>query len=60
MNRPLALTQRQIRAICEGAKKAGYAPILEIGNAVIRLIPEDRAVIHAPANPVDEEVEIDL
>lgn len=56
MNRPLALTQRQVRAICEGAKKAGYAPVLEIGNVVIRLIPEDRA-IPPQKNEVDQSEE---
>lgn len=44
MNRPLEITQRQVRAICEGAKKAGCVPVLRIGNVVIRLIPEDRAI----------------
>lgn len=43
MNRPLALTQRQIRAICEGASKAGYAPILQIGNILVRLVPKEIA-----------------
>lgn len=33
MNRPLDITQRQVRAICEGAKKAGCVPVLRIGNA---------------------------
>lgn len=33
--RALDLTQRQVRALCEGAKKAGYAPIVQIGNAFV-------------------------
>lgn len=41
--RPLDLTQRQIRAICEGARKAGFTPFVEIAGALIRLIPDDRA-----------------
>lgn len=60
MNRPLALTQRQVRAICEGAKKAGCVPVVSIGNAVIQLIPEDRIAIHKIEEPVDREEEIDL
>lgn len=59
MNRPLAITQRQIKAICEGAKKAGYAPVLEIGNVVIRLVPEDQ-VIPPQEKSVDPEEDIDL
>jgi hypothetical protein len=42
MNRPLDLTQRQIRALCEGAKKAGYVPLIEIGKTLIRLVPSDK------------------
>lgn len=60
MNRPLAITQRQIKAICEGARKAGYAPVLEIGNVVIKLIPEDRVVLPQAETLIDREEEIDL
>lgn len=60
MNRPLAITQRQVKAICEGAKKAGYAPVLEIGNVVIRLIPEALAIPPQVQGPIDPEEEIDL
>jgi hypothetical protein len=42
--RPLDLTQRQIRAIAEGARKAGCVAEIRIGNVVVRLIPEDRAI----------------
>jgi hypothetical protein len=56
-NRPLDLTQRQIRAICEGAKKAGYAPVLEIGKVIIRLVPEHIAVagVLGTADQAEEE-----
>ncbi len=50
MSRPLALTQRQVRALCAGAKKEGYAPIVEIGNVSIKLVPEEH-VIPPPAKP---------
>lgn len=60
MNRPLEITQRQVKAICEGAKKAGYAPIIEIGNVVIRLVPEDRLPPPQPEKPIDDEEEINL
>lgn len=41
MSRRLAITEAQIRAICNGAAKANepHIPIVEIGNAVIRLVP---------------------
>jgi len=44
MSRALALTQRQVRALCEGAKRAGYAPIVQIGNVLVRLVPEEHAI----------------
>jgi hypothetical protein len=46
--RPLDLTQRQIRALCKGAKKEGYVPVIEIGNTVVKLVPEDRHHAHSP------------
>jgi len=56
----LALNQRQIRALCEGAKKAGYAPIVQIGNVLVRLVPEDRAIPPQDNERIDEERVIDL
>lgn len=60
MNKPLAITQRQIRALCEGARKAGHVPFLEINNVLIRLIPTELAIPPQPKNDVDEPEEIDL
>ena len=54
MSKPLALTQRQVKALCEGAKQAGYAPVLQIGNVLVRLIPEDRAIPPQPEGRIDE------
>ena len=51
--RQLDLTQRQVRALCEGAKKAGYAPVVKIGNTLVWLVPEERAVPEAPTAPLD-------
>jgi hypothetical protein len=56
--RPLDLTQRQVKALCEGAKKAGYTPVIEIGNTVIRLVPEAPAVRPRAPEHVDEDGEI--
>jgi len=55
MGKPLALNQRQVRALCEGAKKAGYAPIVQIGDVLVRLVPEDRAVPDQPRQADNED-----
>ena len=60
MSRPLALTQQQVRALCEGAKKAGYAPIVQVGNVLIRLVPEEHAIPAQPDRPMEDEQEIEL
>lgn len=54
MSRPLALTQRQVRALCAGAKKEGYAPILQVGNVLVRLVPEEHAIPAQPERPIDD------
>lgn len=55
MNKPLPITARQVAAICKGAAKAGFVPFLEIGNAVVRLVPEDRVI--PPQQKVVDEIE---
>lgn len=63
MSRALDLTQRQVRALCEGAKKAGYAPIVQIGKALVRLVPEDHAIpeqIERGPKYVDDGRDFDL
>lgn len=42
--RRLEITQRQIRAVCEAAKKEGYWPVIQVGNTLVRLIPEEHAI----------------
>lgn len=56
--RPLDLSQRQVRAICEGARKAGYVPEFVIGKTVVRLIPDTLANRPQEEPKVDEDVEI--
>lgn len=51
--RPLDLTQRQVRALCEGAKKAGCIAEVVIGKAVVRLIPEAHAI------PAERKLQVD-
>lgn len=55
MTRALALSQRQVRALCAGAKKEGYAPIVQIGNAFVHLVPEDRVIRPQGGKVVDED-----
>lgn len=47
MTKRLDVTARQVTAICKGAEKAGHIPEIKIGNAFIRLVPED----HVEDNP---------
>lgn len=58
--RALDLTQRQIRALCEGAKKAGYAPIVQIGKALVRLVPEDQVLPEKTTADIDEHEDFEL
>lgn len=42
MTRKIALTARQVTAICKGAEKAGFVAEVRIGEVVIRLVPSDQ------------------
>jgi hypothetical protein len=55
VTRALDLTQRQVRALCEGAKKAGYAPIIQIGKTVVRLVPEEHVILPQAERPIANE-----
>ncbi|WP_181167953.1 hypothetical protein [Mesorhizobium sp. B2-4-19] len=49
MSRKLLLTQKQITAICKGASKAGYVPVIETpGGINIRLVPASGATDRHP------------
>lgn len=56
MTRSLALSQRQVTALCKGAEKAGHVPVVEIDGVKVTLVPADR-IIHRPVQ-VDDEVEV--
>lgn len=58
--RRLEITQRQIRAVCEAAKKEGYWPVIQVGNTLVRLIPEEHAIQEAATRPVDGKKVIPL
>ena len=61
MTRPLALPQRQVRALCAGAKKEGFVPVVKIDGTVILLVPEDKALEQLAAGKrLDEKVPIPL
>ena len=54
----LDLTQAQVRALCEGAKKAGYIPVIEFGETIVKLVPQEEATPKKPG--VDGKKEIRL
>lgn len=60
MTRALPLKQKQITALCKGAKAAGYAPIVQIGNVWVRLVPEEHAIPAQPERSIDPGEDIEL
>lgn len=54
MTRALALSKRQVKALIEGAKETGYAPVVQIGKVFIRLIPEEHAIPPQDGMAIDE------
>lgn len=60
MARRLDLPERQVTALCKGAAKAGYVPVIQVGNVLIRLVPEKHGIPPQPKGEVDDEEEIRL
>lgn len=60
MSRKLDLSQRQVTALCKGAAKAGYAPVVQIGNTLVRLLPEEHAIPAQPERPIAEDEDFRL
>lgn len=60
MSRALQISQRQVTALCKGAEKAGYAPIVQIGNVLVRLVPEDRAIPQQDHRRIDVDEDFRL
>lgn len=52
--RPLDISQRQVRAICEGVRKSGFVAEIVIGKTVVRLIPDTHANRPQSDKQVDE------
>jgi hypothetical protein len=57
MSKPLALTERQARALYRAAEKEGGIAEVKIGETTVRLIP---AVYAQAEQPIDEERDIRL
>lgn len=58
MTRKLNLTARQVTALCKGAARAGYVPIVKIGDISIHLVPQDDAhVCGTTTTELDDELE---
>lgn len=53
MSRALDLTRKQVTALCEGAKKAGYIPVVQVGKVLVRLVPEEHGIPQLPKDEVD-------
>ena len=60
MPRRLDLPERQVTALCRGAAKAGYAPVIQVGNVWVRLVPEKHAIPPQPNDHLDEDEDIRL
>jgi hypothetical protein len=63
-NKAMALTQRQVKALCLGAAQAGFVAEILINGAFIRLVPKDAPPSHVYKTPeqlreeeLDEELE---
>ncbi|MGN6537583.1 MAG: hypothetical protein ACTHKQ_17875 [Mesorhizobium sp.] len=58
MTRALKIRQKQVTALCKGAKAAGFIPVVEIDGAVVKLIPADHAILSEskPAEVDDERI----
>lgn len=60
MTRSLDITQRQIEALCKGAEKAGYVPVVRIGDAYVSLVPKDHEAVQTPEKIIDRGKDIRL
>ena len=59
----MALTQRQVKALCLGAAQAGFVPEILINGAFIRLVPKDAPpsqVYKTPEQIREEELDEEL
>ncbi|AMD60739.1 hypothetical protein AWN88_21645 [Agrobacterium tumefaciens] len=62
-NKAMALTQRQVKALCLGAAQAGFVAEILINGAFIRLVPQDAPpsmVYKTPEQLREEELDDEL
>lgn len=62
-NKPMALSQRQVKALCLGAAQAGFVAEIMINGAFIRLVPQDAPpsqVYKSPEQLREEELDDEL
>lgn len=60
MSRPLALTERQVVALCRGAAKAGHIAVVEIDGLLVRFLPENHKSLQQADRPIDAANDDDL
>jgi hypothetical protein len=60
MTKKLTLSANQVTALCKGAAKAGYAPVVQFGDVFVRLVPEDHAIPPQPDRPIARRKEVEL
>ncbi|RUW55574.1 hypothetical protein EOA32_00720 [Mesorhizobium sp. M1A.F.Ca.ET.072.01.1.1] len=60
MSRKLLLTQKQITAICKGASKAGFVPVIEVNGVNVKLVPAEtaRKLNQTTDERIDKPIEI--
>jgi hypothetical protein len=56
MSKKLLLTQKQITAICKGASKAGFVPIIEVNGVNVKLVPKGST--QTKTETIDKPIEI--
>lgn len=62
-NKPMALSQRQVKALCLGAAQAGFVAEILINGAFIRLVPKDAPpsqIYKSPEQTLEEEVDEEI
>jgi len=61
-NKPMALSKRQIKALCLGAAEAGFVAEILINGAFIRLVPRDAPtqICKSPEQVQEEELDDEL
>lgn len=47
-NRAMALTKRQVKALCLGAAEAGMIPEIQINGVYVRLVPQSHIEKQVP------------